>query len=813
MFDRPLVPILVSYIGGLLLGHILIPPEPSPVFFVVLLFTTGLVILSLFIPFRFRVPCFLAIFFLAGVLHTQNQNHPSDLLPLANERKRVIIEGTVLEPARIYNDAARFVVRAERLIAPGGEKKVKEKIQVTIYNQIRVFSPGERIRFPAGLRTFRNFNNPGKYDYELAMRLRGLSCAASVPDGRRIVPMGKGDLGFPMDLLEKGRRHIRRLFQEKLSAPNSGLYRALILGERQGIGPETRESFEITGLSHILAVSGLHIGLVAWLAFYLSKGLLSFSYSLTLRMDIRKTAAVITIFPVVAYTCLAGVHVPSQRAMIMVLAYLFSIIMGREKEVWSTFALAALIVLAVDPDALFSVSFQLSFCAVLGILWLAPAIYKKIPIPVEPVGILKILFHRFRVYVAVIVIVTLSAVIFLLPITGYYFHRISLVSILANLFVMPLLGFWVIPFGLISALCLPLFSPLSELFLRMGAWGLEWMVAVIQFWSHFQWAALWVITPSMIEILLFYTLIFFVFFRRRLSWARTGLMVVLLLFVVDISYWTYMTRFRRDLRVTYLDVGHGNAALIQFPGKERMLIDGGGFYRNNFDVGRIVVAPFLFHSKIRRIDTIVLSHPHPDHMNGLRFIASHFRPKEFWYNGDRVESESFMELLGILDSGETKILTPTQLQNGKDISGVKIEYLHPLPERRGESSRQPALGLNDNSLVLKITYGGKSFLFPGDLEKAGEAVVTKNSGSLLKSDVMLVPHHGGRSSCSKPFLDMVRPSIAIVSSGKGNRFGSPHPETRQRLEDIGCRIIQINRVGAVRISVRPGRFEVKSYLR
>jgi competence protein ComEC len=643
------------------------------------------------------------------------------------------------------------------------------------------------------------------------MKLRGISCAASVSDGRRVVLIGKGELELPLEILEKVRKPIRSLFHNTLSPRNDALFQALILGERQGIGPELREIFNKTGLGHVLAVSGLHVGLVAWLAFAIVKGLLSLSYRLALKADIRKVAAIITVFPVVAYTCLAGLQVSGQRAMIMALAYLFSIILGREKDVWSTLSLAALVVLAVDPYALFSISFQLSFCAVVGILWLAPILYRKMPMPEEGGRVRNTILKPLYAHLIGLSVVTLSAVIFLLPIISFYFHRVSLVSIPANLTVVPILGLWVIPMGLLAAMSLPI-PFLADIFIGLGALGLDGMIGVIQFWGRFPWAAFWVITPSLLEGLLFYGLLLIGFSVKQRSWKRIGLLLILFLFASDISYWIYRTRYNTNFSVTYLDVGQGNAALIQFPGKERMLIDGGGFSRDNFDVGRMVIAPFLFRSKILQIDYLVLTHPQSDHMNGLRFIASNFRPKEFWHNGDKGRSRSFKDLMKILNEKRTKKVTPADWKRSREISGVQIELLHPLSERGETPLSHRGLGLNDNSLVLKFSYEGKSFLFPGDLERAGEEVVISNSGSLLKSDILLVPHHGGRSSSSKLFLERVRPSICVISSGSGNPINFPYPETLQRLTDIGCRTIRIDQKGAVEIFVGPDRFKIRSYL-
>ena len=243
-----------------------------------------------------------------------------------------------------------------------------------------------------------------------------------------------------------------------------------------------------------------------------------------------------------------------------------------------------------------------------------------------------------------------------------------------------------------------------------------------------------------------------------------------------------------------------------------MLIDGGGFSRDNFDVGRMVVAPFLFHSKILRIDYLILTHPQADHMNGLRFIASNFQPEEFWTNGDRAENQSFRKLMNILDTKSIKRVLPSDLRGGIEISGVKIDILHPPSNGDGGQVLGRSLRLNDNSLVLKLSYGGKSFLFPGDLERAGEEMLVLNASTLLKSDILLAPHHGSKGSCSRRFLEMVRPGICIISSGSGSDFEFPHSETLDRLEETGCRIIRTDRVGAVQLYAKPERLEINSFL-
>ena len=805
MFDRPLIPVLLAFITGILIGQAALPCYEfliMPLFFSVI----SILLFTFFVPAVSRVYLYLLVFLLTGVLLLCNTKTRSYLLPLAQERRHVILEGTVLQPATVSDDIVRMEVKAERLYLNNRVRATDEKVILTVYRHAKDFAPGRRIRFPATLSPFKNFNNPGRYNYERAMRLKGFSCAASVSDGRYIVPMGGNSLPKPFEIMENLRRPIREYFRKTLSPENNALYRALVLGERQAIDPALREPFNATGLGHILAVSGLHIGLIATLSFYLLRWLIGHSYRLTLKADVRKIAAVLTCFPVVMYTCLAGFQLSGQRAMIMVLTYLFSILLGREKEVWSTLATAALLILALEPRALFSVSFQLSFVAVAGIIWLTPAIYKIIPdiaASKARTGLLTWLYLN----ISGLIIITFSATIMLLPLTTLYFHRISLVSIPANVTAVPLLGLWILPLGLLSSFVLHFSPSLANFLIKSGSWGLDQFMNLIRFWAHFNWSDFWVFSPNIFEIILYYLLIFFLFQFRRRPWGKTGLLIVLLIISTDISYWILTTQYNQDLKVTYIDVGQGNSALIRFPGNKRMLIDGGGFGGGRFNVGGMVVAPFLLHSKILRIDYLVLSHPQSDHMNGLRFMASYFKPREFWYNGQNVETPTFLELIDIVKSRGIDIILPSDLSKSRTISGVRIEILHPHAGKFRKTT-----DLNNNSLVLKLTYQGNTFLFPGDLESEGESEVIARCGSSLKSDILLVPHHGSQTSCSAPFLRMVQPKMCIISCGKDNYFGFPHRKTLKRLKNLGCRIIRIDKVGALQIATNKHHVKLKSYL-
>ena len=753
----------------------------------------------------------LAVFFLTGAGLTPEKHLPSRLLPLAAHQRKAVLQGVVLEPpTKPGPGMARVKLLVQGLVRENSVLPMNEKILLSVYRNAIPLLPGDKIRFDARLKTFKSFNNPGRFDYEKFMALAGFSCSAAVGDGRYIVPMGRGRLPFFRRLMEKLQAPVRTFFEKFLDHRNAALFRALILGERQGIDPSLRETFNRSGLGHVLAVSGLHMGLVAWAAFFMFKWGLSRSYRLTLATDIRKWSAFLTCFPVVGYALLAGCRVSSERAMIMVLAYLISIILGKEKEVWSTLSLAGLVILFLDPGAIFTPSFQLSFAAVTGILWLTPSILKRVGYERDMAKECRSAAESVLVYMTGLTAVSIAALYFLLPLTAFYFHRIPLVSVPANLTTIPILGLWVLPSGLLSLLLLPFSSPLAVSLLHASAWGLDIMMEIIHFWSTLSWASIWIFTPNLLEIGLFYALTFFAFFARQNRWARMGLAAVVMLAILDAAFWVHRVKFNRNLEVVFLDVGKGNAALISFPGGKKMMIDGGGFPGNYFDVGQRVIAPFLWHRKIASIDYLALSHPQADHMNGLRFIAEAFHPREFWHNGDPVETPSYKDLMETLKKNRVALKIVAQLQGKININGAEIEILYPGPFNT--MGHPTSKGLNDRSMVLRISYAGTSVLFPGDLEEPGEKALVERAGNRVKSDILLSPHHGSRTSSSRAFLDRVAPRVCVISSGT-DRFGRfPHPSVLKRLTEMGCRSICISRSGAVTVKVGPGGVGIQTFL-
>jgi competence protein ComEC len=332
------------------------------------------------------------------------------------------------------------------------------------------------------------------------------------------------------------------------------------------------------------------------------------------------------------------------------------------------------------------------------------------------------------------------------------------------------------------------------------------------FFSQLPFAGIRTITPSLIEVGLYYAFAWTLFNYRRTRLAKTLLAGLVIILIVDGSYWLHRRYGCHELALTVLDVGQGSSALLELPGGPCILVDGGGFYDNRFDVGARVVAPFLWQKKISTVDILVLSHLHPDHLNGLLFIARHFHVREVWMTEERVNTGAYQEFLDIIERKGIRVVGLGELVRPRVVHGVRFEVLHPPLDFVERKAQEGWRSLNNNSLVLKATFGDVSFICAGDIEAEAETELVHLACDRLRTNVLLVPHHGSKSSSTMPFLNCIQPDIAVVSSGWKNIFRFPHDEVLHRYEAKGCEIFRTDLQGAITLTTDGHEVTVQTFL-
>lgn len=692
---------------------------------------------------------------------------------------------------------------------------------------------GDQVEFLAYLRRPENFNNPGQFDYRSYLELRDIFLTGNLKDGLLLTSLTRQREWSWQALANRMRQGcMRALDAVPASEPARAVLKAVLLGDDSDLAEETRSRFRLNGLYHVLVVSGLHVGMMIAMVFALLKHLgLPRWLVLTLTMG-----------AIALYNLLAEGQVAIDRASIMGCLFLIGLYFDRDRNLLHSLCLAAWWVLLKDPRWMDDSGFQLSFSAALAIAVVGLPLLRRTTQPCkealrtldsihldrnfsprlaawrvalrlrgsrleEFAGLarsalcIRLVAWPYRLALGLLDIFLVSMAIqavLLVPLM-VYFHRVVLPVIFLNVPVIPLVGM-IIPLGFSYLACASLFPQVS--WLLGWACGLlaEGLLGLNRTFSAIPWLGF-----SLPQVPLGWVL---AYYGSLALWVATGVPRLLRLtggfiwlasLAVLLSGEPGLKSGSREMRLTFLDVRQGDCILASWPNGRHVLVDGGGSWTGAgrrseirataFDVGEQVVAPYLWNRGIRSLEAVVLTHAHQDHMGGLSFILDHFDVKEFWIGTNPIGPD----LRPLIEKAAARGLRIRAFQAGDTLGfhGSRLEFLNP--------GCGPSDGnINNDSLVLRMTYGRRSFLLTGDIEEPVEACLA-TLGPGLQSDVLKVAHHGSETSTSSLFLNRVNPVIAVVSAGKVNPFGHPHPEVVRRLETFPLQLFRTDRQGAVTI--------------
>ncbi len=823
--QRPIIPLLIALILGITAGSMV--TIPGIAILAALLAALGALLFTTVTGRKGSLWfCLLVSLFLLGTLTIDLYLHPScgrDDIALHAGKSRLTVEGRVCTPPRTLRGKTSLVIQTTRIIQDGAPLPVKGKILLSVKDSNTVFKYGNYIRAKTKLKYPHNFNNPGGFDYRRYLLYRGIRLRGYISSPSNIVIIRESAGNYFRTRIERYRSLLRDLILENAPSLEGGVLQALLLGEKEGIPEDIIRDFNRAGVSHILAISGLHVGIIAFISFFIAKAFMRSSEYLLLRFDIFKVSALFSIIPVLGYTFIAGLRISTIRAAIMILCYLVALLAGRGRDLLNILAFAAFLILVISPASLFDVSFQLSFTAVAAILLLVPTLGSVIPKPAGR-GILK----KGMTSVLLFTLVSLAAVIGTAPLIALYFNRISTIALLSNLFVIPIIGFAALPVGMLLIVTAP-FAPLAPVLITVASFFIRIAVSIVGFLSSLPFSSLPVTTPTPLEITAYYLCVLagvqlikawkskegavsgglkgapspsgikrlkdlYRANEKRLLALSLGL--IALFFVADAFYTNLRAVGNRYIEMAFIDVGQGSSTLIKFPGGSIMLVDGGGFYDRSFDIGKYVVGPYLWREKIKKIDIMVLTHPDQDHVGGLPFLAENFEVGEIWSNGQESGNISHRRLLEVIRQKGIPhqivgVDTPERM-----IGGATIRILHPKRSASGQGLYFPDSDYNNNGIVMKITFGAKSILLPADISGTAETLLIA-SGHDLRANILMAPHHGGHASSTTPFLKAVRPEITVISCGSDNAFGFPRPDVLARYARAAVQVLRTDTDGAV----------------
>jgi competence protein ComEC len=826
LWPRPLVWLTVAFASGILADHFsllrfsetwLIAASA----FLLLTFVIGLIRRS---PLLCSPLLPLLIFFglgaMTGRVSAPILPNPAELEPFFS-RPQTLFLAEVSSPPEFYQDRVRLHLGLKKALLEDASLPLKGGVLLTLPSQNYQpgsWLPGDRLLVRLTLKRFHNFNNPGGYDYQRNQAERGLHARATLSDERLLIKLADEEGGFISTYVSLTRKALDRFRQGAmiwihghLDSETASLYSALLLGYRNLLPKTSQEHLVRAGVSHLLAISGLHLGLVSLTVFWLiCRSIRIVSPSLLNHTSDRHIALWIALLAAILYALISGLALPTWRSAIMLVLFFGALWWYRTSDATSALATAALLILLISPASIRQAPFQLSFAAMAGLFYFYPKMLGTQTYLLEKLSrdtpllskILKPFSHAFWV--------SLAANLMVLPILAYHFHGISLAGFLANTLLVPAVGFLVLPVGLASIALYALDIPMAHLLLILGGWSLKWCMALIIRFSDLSWSFFWVGAVPVLFLLGYYSGMFIVLSRwsRRRKTAAILIAVVLIFGGYAAKDLLKSAGGAQTLQVDVIDVGQGSSTLLRFPTGETMLVDGGGFFDDSFDLGRAVLAPFLWHFGIKRLDHVVLSHDHPDHRNGLRFILSHFDIGYLWESGVTTQKQyGSSSLSKIARRRGITVRKLPEILGEHTVGECKVKILHPTADY--VENRWDKEDLNNVSLVLQVDFGETHIVIPGDIDQSVERFIFHDA-SLPGETFLLIPHHGSDRSGSALLFDRLRPQTVAFSCGFDNWFGFPSKRIIEECRNRGIPFYRTDLNGAITAVSNGRNWDIKT---
>ncbi|UPU38306.1 DNA internalization-related competence protein ComEC/Rec2 [Geomonas paludis] len=736
----------------------------------------GLTLAASFLRSRYPFLMALALlFFVWGQLSLQPFLRPTPGLERFASDRLVAIQGVLdARPEPGSTGGSRVYLQVKRVSVDGREQSASGRLLVFVKEGRAALHIGDRIKLSSRLRVPRNLGLPGESDWvrRLAYQQVHVTGFVLTADDLVLLRAGEGWL-HDIDLLAE---RLGRFIVKVEPGAEGGVLKALLLGDRGDVPEQLQEAFARSGVNHILSISGFHVGIVflslCQFLYYLARR----SEWLALHLKLRPLVMLASLPMVVFYLFLSGQAPATLRSVLMICVVVAALQMKREVDPVHTIMLAACAILFAAPQIAFDVSFQLSFLAIWGLSVLTPTL----PNPQHKAG-------RMGRWVLLVVVASAAAIIATSVHVAYYFQRVSLVGLLANLLVVPLMGYGAVVLGFSALVLSCLWQAPATVLLHLAAMLVRWSDQVVEQLFHAPVFTGYV--PTRLDLLLACLVLCTITFFKSRGWRCTTVMALLAILVVRAAPAAQAND--GNMRVYFLSVGQGDAALVHLPDGKWMLVDGGGNATDtDTRVGSRLLLPALRALSVRRIDYLVLSHGHPDHLQGVLYLAANFEVGQFVVHRETLAAPELQQLKWVLAA---RAVTVRQL--GGDLTPLQVggALLEPLWPVVGQAPQSDA---NATSLVFRLVHGRSSILFTGDTGMREERELL-DRGVVQRCSLLKVAHHGSRYSSCEPFVAAVRPAAAIISAGHGNAFRLPAADTLDTLQSHGVRIYRTDLEGTI----------------
>lgn len=717
----------------------------------IIIFCSALI--CLFAILRYRC----LIFFILGYLYATAMAHErlANRLPSQLEGDMHIVTGKIKGLPKINDHYARFDFEVDIPAA------LPKRIRLNWYYPEMEIAPGQTWQFQVKLKQPYGLQNPGSFDYEKWLFLQGIGATGYVRNKPSPRLISNASPGFNINLWRQ--RISLQLQQLSQHHPAINLVKALTIGDKQNIPAKQWDLFRRTGTTHLMAISGLHIGLVSGLVYFFI--LRCWAYSGILSIPPPRLAAIVALLAGVFYAALAGFAIPTQRALIMLLIFSSAKLLQRHVRIQHTLILTMLAVVLINPWSVLSSGFWLSFSAVTAIIFSVAA---RLGSPGYFVATLKIHW------------VTTIA---LTPLLLFFFQQASLLSPMANFIAVPLISFIIVPLSLISVALLSWFPEISTILLKIVTNLLDLLLTFLQLLAEFPYAQWHTPIPPLWLFCFILPAIVLLLAPRGIPGRRLSILLLLPLILHKPE-----KPANNELFLTLLDVGQGLSAVVQTQ-NNLLIYDTGAHYPSGFNLAQNVILPFLRSQDLREVDALVVSHGDNDHSGGANTLLQALPVKTL--------------ITSVPERFDDR--HPLPCTAGQQWIWDNILFTILAPPKQGLGSE------NNNSCVLQIRSKFGTILLTGDIEKTAEDWLMQHYGSTLGSEIMLAPHHGSNTSSTSAFIRQVNPKITLNSAGYRNRYAFPHKEVIKRYQLAGSYWYNSAEEGAIKVVLGTQGTQVTTY--
>lgn len=759
------------------------------------------------------------------------ENRYQNLYPEDN----MTIEGIIVTNLEEREYKNRYILKV--LTGNHSDRYRSTKIYIEVKKDIE-FQYGDKVVLQGVFRKGSEQRNTGGFHYQLYLKSINIYGTLKVQDAQKISSDN-------VNIIEKGIHAIQSQMAENienvLEKEEAQIVKGLLLGDTTALNEEVKEKFQIANISHVLAVSGMHI-------MYIMMGI-EFVFEKWLG---KRNSKCILILGIGLYISITGFTSSVVRAGIMGIMHVIAFLLYRKNDIWTSIAISLGMILIQNPYAITGIGLQLSYLGTIGII----VFQKNIKQYLDNVRCIKNNMYikksqrnfKFVEKLKDMVSITLSAQLMILPVTLYHFNIIGIYFIITNILVSIMIGpimFLSIMFILSSCIHVQI-SQFISIFLSLG---IKALIQISEL-SNLPFSKIYVVTPCVLVIILYYITIFvtnqiyMIYTDKHLNSTRKRIknLIALMkyklyekkkdiwkvfqkmikeknikLLILKTSMFIFFMTFligiyqaQQKLEIHFLDVGQGDSCFIITPNHKTILIDGGGTTSTTFDVGKDTLIPYLLDKGYTKIDYIWISHFDQDHVGGILSVIEELKVEQIFISKQGEDSENYKRFLKLVK--EHKLDVHEVKAGDKIIIGdIRFHVLWPVEKQIEENM------LNNNAMVMKLQYKSFSMLFTGDIEEIAEEKILdtyKNDSNILKSTVLKVAHHGSKSSSTEQFLQAVNSKVAVIGVGENNMFGHPNDVVLERLKSFGMQIFRTDEKGEINISInRKGKIYVEEYIK